>query len=129
MEKYMNPSLDLKLAERLFRADIARVESLDLGDKWRNAREYRNALTSNLNMIAERAGCLIDGNYGYGAYGIFHSLADTDSRALWVLVYLGVLEWHGGERQIRFTWRKCLTPAERATAITRITEVISRKFI
>lgn len=75
--------------------------------------EWLDALKNTPEIIAERVGWLLDGNYGYGSHIEAQNVATNKrmNRAAWMGITIAALEWQCPSNFARSAWNK-LTPEE-----------------
>lgn len=97
------------------RKRIQEIERASLADRKEAAAEFLGAMQAYPQLVAERVGWLLAGNYGYGpmllAKRILGSPRMNRSAALTQLA--GAFEWQSPEAMTRASWKK-LTRAQQA---------------
>lgn len=101
--------------------EIKQVNAASLRDRQDAARDFFEAMRDTPQIVGQRVGWLIAGNYGYGskllAEDILHSPRMNRTAALTQLV--GVFEWQSPERMTRQAWKR-LTGHEKALLATAV---------
>lgn len=97
-----------------FLADLARVEKAPLADRKEGARHFAQAMGHDPELVAERVGWLLDGNYGQGSYIKAREVARSPrmNRVAWLTQTVGALEWQSPWAMTRAAWKK-LTKAQK----------------
>jgi hypothetical protein len=101
------------------RAQERAVENAPLADRKEAQLAFFNAMRDTPDLVAERIGWLLDGNYGYGAMIIAKDvLARTRmNREAALTQMIGIYEWQSPSEMTRAAWKR-LTSGER-TALGR----------
>lgn len=96
--------------------DMQEVEKAPLAERKDAAKEFFEAMRDTPDIVGERVGWLIDGNYGYGAMlKAKQTLAASKraNKAAQLNVLIAALEWRCPGAMAVAMWKK-LTPAEKA---------------
>jgi hypothetical protein len=101
------------------RAQEHAVENAPLADRKEAQLEFFNAMRDTPDLVAERIGRLLDGNYGYGAMIIAKDVLVRTrmNREATLTQMIGVYEWQSPSEMTRAAWKR-LTSGER-TALGR----------
>jgi hypothetical protein len=94
---------------------LAEVRRAPLADRKEAARDFFEAMRDNPQIVGERVGWLIDGNYGYGSMLLAKRVlgAPRSNRAAALTQMVGAFEWQAPEEMTRAAWKK-LTAAQQA---------------
>lgn len=95
---------------------MSEVEKAPLSERKEAAAEFLDAMANHPDVVGERVGWLLDGNYGYGSMKTAERVMAMSKRAnkLAMLTQMvGALEWRCPVRMEMAAWKK-LTPAQKA---------------
>jgi hypothetical protein len=102
------------------------VKRAPLADRKEAQREFLEAMRAHPDLVGERIGWLLDGNYGYGpmllAKRVLGSPRMNRSAALTQMV--GALEWQSPEDMTRAVWKK-LSASEKARLESVVQAILS----
>ena len=97
------------------RSRLAKLQRQPLADRKEAQASFFEAMRDQPELVAERVGWLLDGNYGYGemilAKRILKSPRMNRSAALTQMI--GAFEWMSPEDMVRAAWKK-LTKSQQA---------------
>lgn len=97
------------------------VNRAPLRDRQEAARDFFETMRDTPQIVGERVGWLLAGNYGYGskliAENVLHSPRMNRVAALTQLI--GVFQWQSPERMTRQAWKR-LTGQEKALLATAV---------
>ena len=100
---------DYETRERMeFNAKYREVERLPLAERKENAKAFFEAMRDRPELVAERVGWLLDGNYGYGGMKAAEEVLKRPrmNRMAWLTQAVAVHEWQCPvDMQIRM-WKK-----------------------
>lgn len=94
---------------------LAEVRKASLADRKASAQDFFEAMRDNPEIVAERIGWLLDGNYGYGSMLLAKRVlgAPRSNRAVALTQMAGAFEWSSPEEMTRAAWKK-LTASQQA---------------
>lgn len=96
--------------------EVQEVEKAPLHERKEAAKEFYEAMRDAPELVAERVGWLIDGNYGQGAYLKAKQVLGMSKRAnkaAQLNAMTAAMEWKCPGAMAVAAWKK-LTPAEKA---------------
>lgn len=98
-----------------FHRQLREVARAPLRDRQEACREFFEAMRDHPDVVGERIGWLIDGNYGFGAGRAANDILRNRrmNRAAWLTQTVGALEWQCPQDMLVRAWKK-LSPSEKA---------------
>lgn len=100
---------------QLHHKQLREVESAPLDERKEGASAFHRAMKHQPDIVAERVGWLLDGNYGYGSMKAAHRVAKASGRTNKVAQLtqmIGAREWRSPPRMTATKW-KTLSPSEK----------------
>lgn len=91
-----------------FHTDLRRAERGSPAEVKEAAREFLGHMREDPELIGERIGWLLDGNYGYGSYATAQEIIKNKrmNREAWLLQTVAALEWMVPQRYAIAAWKK-----------------------
>lgn len=107
-------------------AKLREIEKAPLAERKEAAAEFFAAMRDQPEIVAQRVGWLLDGNYGQGSWQIAKQvLASKRSNRTAALTQLaGAFEWQSPEAMTRAAWNK-LSKSEQTALDRAVREVIA----
>jgi hypothetical protein len=99
---------------QIFHSDLTAVDRASLSDRKESCALFTEIMREQPDLVAERIGWLLDGNYGYGAMQAAKEVLKHKrmNRRAWLTHTIGALEWRCPQRMAIEGWKK-LTAAEK----------------
>lgn len=96
-------------------AKLAEVRKAPLAERKEAVQDFFEAMRDNPQIVAERVGWLLDGNYGYGSMLLAKRVLGSRNmnRAAALTQMIGAFEWQSPEEMSRGAWKK-LTASQQA---------------
>ena len=100
---------------RQFHKQLEYVEKAPLSERKEACREFHEAMVKYPELVGERIGWLLDGNYGFGSYQAAHRIVKSPrmNRVAALTQIIAALEWQCPNAMARAAWKK-LSKAEQA---------------
>lgn len=99
-----------------YHRQLGEVEKAPLHERKEAAKEFYDAMANNPDIVGERVGWLLDGNYGYGAMKAAERVMAQSARAnkrATLTHMVGAVEWRCPARMTMAMWKK-LSAAQKA---------------
>ena len=112
---------------RIFLRDIARIETASLGDRRAARGEFLADMRKHPEIVAERIGWLLAGNYGAGAQMAAQEvLASRMNKQAWLVQTIACLDWQCPRRLAADAW-KALSDAEKRALQREVERVMETR--
>jgi hypothetical protein len=100
---------------REFQRQLKDAEGGSLSERREACQSFFEVMRDDPDLVGQRIGWLLDGNYGYGSYKAAHQTLThvRMNRAAWLTNTIGALEWMCPQRMITQAWKR-LTPEQKS---------------
>jgi hypothetical protein len=106
---------------------LTEIEKAPLADRKEAAREFYFAMSDHPEVVAERVGWLLDGNYGHGAMQLAKQVLGSPrmNRSAALTQMVAAFEWQSPSAMTRAAWNK-LTKGQQAALEKAVQTAIKR---
>ena len=104
---------------------LAELRRAPLSERKEAQAEFLKVMRDNPDLVAERIGWLLDGNYGYGPMRLAKRVlgAPRMNRSAALTQMIGAFEWMAPEDMVRAAWKK-LSAGEKAALEREVQDAI-----